>query len=72
MKERLPAPLTRAGAAGALLIGFLAGAAPGAALRDERGLSQSTENAVLLAGAVVVAGIVVAAVRAYVTAHMPS
>lgn len=38
---------------------------------DERGLSQSTENAVLLAGAVLVAGIVVAAVRAYVTNNMP-
>ncbi|SER96532.1 hypothetical protein SAMN05443377_12315 [Propionibacterium cyclohexanicum] len=40
--------------------------------RDERGLSQSTENAVLLAGAVVIAGLVIAAVRAYVTSHMPS
>ncbi len=40
--------------------------------RDERGLSQSTENAVLLAGAVVIAGVVIAAVRAYVSSHMPS
>ncbi|MFZ2624888.1 MAG: hypothetical protein WAX29_06565 [Propionibacterium sp.] len=40
--------------------------------RDERGLSQSTENAVLLAGAVIIAGVVIAAVRAYVTSHMPS
>lgn len=39
---------------------------------EERGLSQSTENAVLLAGAVVIAGLVIAAVRAYVTSHMPS
>lgn len=39
--------------------------------RDERGLSQSTENAVLLAGAVVVATIVITAVKAYVTRNMP-
>lgn len=39
--------------------------------RDERGLSQSTENAVLLAGAITVAGIVVFAVTAYVTGKMP-
>lgn len=39
--------------------------------RDERGLSQSTENAILLAGAIVVAGIVVTAVTAYVRARMP-
>ncbi|RLP08505.1 hypothetical protein [Propionibacterium australiense] len=57
--------------AGALLIGVLTGPAPVAG-RDERGLSQSTENAVLLAGAVAVAGVVVAAVRAYVMAHMPT
>lgn len=37
----------------------------------ERGLSQSTENAVLLAGAIAVAGIVVTAVTVYVTGHMP-
>lgn len=40
--------------------------------RNERGLSQSTENAILLAGAIAVAGIVIAAVTAYVTARMPS
>lgn len=39
---------------------------------DERGLSQSTENAILLAGAIAVAGIVIAAVTAYVTSRMPS
>lgn len=38
---------------------------------DERGLSQSTENAVLLAGAIAVAGIVIAAVTVYVTANLP-
>jgi branched-subunit amino acid transport protein len=39
--------------------------------RDQRGLSQSTENAILLAGAVTVALIVVGAVTAYVSAKLP-
>lgn len=39
--------------------------------RDQRGLSQSTENAVLLAGAVLVAGVVVTAISAYVKSRMP-
>lgn len=39
--------------------------------RDERGLSQSTENAILLAGAIAVATIVVTAVTVYVRARMP-
>jgi len=39
--------------------------------RDERGLSQSAENAILLAGAVTVAIIVVSAITAYVRARMP-
>lgn len=39
--------------------------------RDERGLSQSTENAVLLAGAITIAGVVVTLVGAYVKSHMP-
>jgi len=47
----------------------LAAVAPG---RDERGLSQSTENAILLAGAVTVAGIVIAVITAYVKNHLPS
>ncbi|MBP8920323.1 MAG: hypothetical protein R2719_05890 [Micropruina sp.] len=38
--------------------------------RDEKGLSQSTENALLLAGAVAVATIVVYAVTAYVNGKM--
>jgi len=38
---------------------------------DERGLSQSTENAVLLAGAVTVAGVVVAVITTYVKSHLP-
>lgn len=40
--------------------------------RDERGLSQSTENAILLAGAVAVATVVITAVTAYVQGHMPT
>ena len=73
MNDRFPAPVLPDPVArlGALLVGVLVGPAP-RARRDERGLSQSTENAVLPAGAVAVAGVVVAAVRAYVTAHMPS
>jgi branched-subunit amino acid transport protein len=39
--------------------------------RDERGLSQSTENAILLAGAVSVAIAVITAVTLYVTAKLP-
>ncbi len=42
----------------------------GRSARDQRGLSQSTENALLLVGAVVVAGIIVAAVTKFVTAQM--
>jgi hypothetical protein len=44
----------------------------GSRTRDERGLSQSTENAILLAGAVTVATVVITAVTAYVKANMPS
>ena len=39
--------------------------------RDERGLSQSAENAILLAGAVTVAGIVITLITAYVRAKLP-
>lgn len=45
-----------------LLVGTIA--AP--VRRDERGLSQSTENAILLAGAAVVALLIVAAVTTFV------
>ena len=38
---------------------------------DERGLSQSAENAILLAGAVTVALIVIGAITTYVTGRMP-
>jgi hypothetical protein len=39
--------------------------------RDQRGLSQSAENAILLAGAVTVALIVIGAITTYVTGKMP-
>lgn len=39
--------------------------------RDERGLSQSTENAILLAGAVTVATLIIVAITAYVRKHLP-
>ncbi len=39
--------------------------------RDERGLSQSAENAILLAGAVAVALIVITAITTFVTGRMP-
>lgn len=51
-----------------LLIGYVAAPLP---RRDERGLSQSTENAILLAGAVTIAGIVVTVITAYVKANLP-
>lgn len=40
--------------------------------RSERGLSQSTENAILLAGAVTVAVLIVTVITAYVRARLPS
>ena len=39
--------------------------------RDERGLSQSTENAVLLLGAVAIATLVVSVITGYVSKHLP-
>jgi hypothetical protein len=39
---------------------------------DERGLSQSTENAILLAGAVAIAGIIITVITVYVRSHLPS
>ncbi len=40
--------------------------------RDERGLSQSTENAILLAGAVTVAVLIVTVITAYVKSRLPA
>ena len=48
-----------------LLVGALT------APRSQRGLSQSTENAILLAGAVAVALVVITAVTAFVSAKLP-
>lgn len=39
--------------------------------RDQRGLSQSTENAILLAGAVAVATVVIGVVTVFVKDHLP-
>ena len=57
-----------------LLLVFLISARSGGRVRrprDERGLTQSTENAVLLAGALAIATIVVTLVSAYVESHLP-
>ncbi|MBO1031202.1 hypothetical protein IPV09_07610 [Tessaracoccus sp. SD287] len=54
-----------------IIYGLLASAVLAPAPRRERGLSQSTENAILLAGAVAVAGIVIAVVTAYVQSKLP-
>lgn len=40
--------------------------------KNNRGLSQSTENAILLAGAVTVAVLIVTVITAYVSARLPS
>ena len=45
---------------------------PRTRVRDERGLSQSTENAILLAGAVGIAVLIISAITAYVQANLPS
>lgn len=39
--------------------------------RDERGLSQSTENAILLVGAVSIATVVVTVIKGYVSSNLP-
>lgn len=51
-----------------LLLGALVAPPPP---RGQRGLSQSTENAILLAGAVAVALVVITAVGVYVAAKLP-
>jgi hypothetical protein len=53
------------------LLSLMVGTATLPLRRDERGLSQSTENAILLAGAVTIALLVIGAVTVYVTAHLP-
>lgn len=44
---------------------------PSKQVRDERGLSQSTENAILLAGAVLIAGIIILVIRGFVEDNLP-
>ena len=39
---------------------------------DERGLSQSTENAILLAGAALIAGIIIKVITDYVSDKLPT
>lgn len=56
---------------GILLTAAVLVPAPRARERDERGLSQSTENAILLAGAVAVAGIVITVITAFVQSRLP-
>ena len=40
--------------------------------RDERGLSPSTENAILLAGAALIAGIIIKVITDYVSDKLPT
>ena len=53
------------------IVAWLVGTAVLARGWRERGLTQSTENAILLAGAVTVAGIIVTVITAYVKNHLP-
>lgn len=53
------------------LVAWLYGGGRPELRRDQRGLSQSTENAILLAGAVTVATAVIIAITAYVKSKMP-
>ncbi len=55
----------------AVIIGALLVLSAPPRARDERGLSQSAETAILLAGAVVVAGIVVTVITAFVKSKLP-
>ena len=54
------------------LVGLIVSLQQAHRTRDERGLSQSTENAILLAGAAAIALVVITAITAYVTDRLPS
>ena len=54
------------------LVGLIVSLHQAPRTRDERGLSQSTENAILLAGAAAIALVVITAITAYVTDRLPS
>ena len=51
-----------------LLVQLVYGTPPA---RDERGLSQSTENAILLAGAAAIALIIIGVITNYVSDNLP-
>lgn len=53
------------------LIGLSIFVQQGPRTRTEKGLSQSAENAILLAGAVAVATIVISVITIYVKGHLP-
>ena len=52
------------------LVGLIVSLQQAPRTRDERGLSQSTENAILLAGAVAIAITIVGIVTAFVTGKL--
>lgn len=54
-----------------LLVGTLAARPDTPVRRDERGLSQSTEIAILTGAVVVIVAIIVTAITAYVNAKLP-
>jgi hypothetical protein len=54
-----------------LLVGTLAVRTDAPVRRDERGLSQSTEIAILTGAVVVIVAIIVTAITAYVNAKLP-
>ena len=54
-----------------VVLTMTAGISPLVEKRDERGLSQSTENAILLVGAVSIATVVVTVIKGYVSSNLP-
>ena len=53
------------------LVGLIVSLQQAPRTRDERGLSQSTENAILLAGAAAVALVIITVITAYVSDRLP-
>lgn len=54
-----------------VVLPMIAGIPPLVEKCDERGLSQSTENAILLVGAVSIATVVVTVIKGYVSSNLP-
>jgi len=54
-----------------VVLPMIAGLPPLVEKRDARGLSQSTENAILLVGAVSIATVVVTVIKGYVSSNLP-